>query len=113
MKKEFYTIILLLAVVFMSGCDKEETILTPSGNGTFTAKFSGYDAVTQKWSADEVITATSVLNTKVGNNYAIVAKDAKNNVFTITALSVIGIGSFKVTGTFLKSGKHIHQPIAT
>ena len=105
MKKQLYSIIILLAVIFIAGCDKQETILSASGSGTFTAKFSGYDAATQKRSTDEVITATSVLTTKVGNNYTIVAKDAKNNVLTIIALAVTGIGSFKATGTFLKSGK--------
>lgn len=105
MKKQLYAIILLFAVVFMSGCEKDETILTASGSGTFTAKFSFYNTATQKWSADETITATSVLTTKVGTNYTIIAKDANNNVLTITALGVTGVGNFKATGTFLKGGK--------
>ncbi len=104
--KKIYFLLLMLAVCF-TACKKDGA--NSDAKGTLTAKMSFYDSATQRWSANEDFTATSVVTTKVGSDYTIKATDAAKNSFTLTIKNVTGAGVYTVVNTSLvKGGKTLN-----
>lgn len=101
MKNQLYSALLLL-LVLVSACKKDETV---SASGTFTAKFSFYNTTTSAWSAAETFTAKTVVTTKTGNDYVIVATDANANVLTVYGVGITLVGKYTTRGVFVKGGK--------
>jgi len=100
MKKLIYSALFLL---FISACKKDETATAAAG--TFTAKFSLYDATAKTWSAAETFNAKTVTTTKTGNDYVIVATDASANVLTLYGVGITATGKYSTRGVFVKGGK--------
>ena len=91
-------------MIVLISCSKED-IAKAVSKGSFSAKFSFYDATTKKWSTAETFTAITVVTSKTGNDYVSIATDASGNVFTLYGIGVTGVGKYTSRGIYVKSGK--------
>lgn len=102
--KKHYTFLAIICLFIFSGCEKTEEAIT-NATGSFTAKFSYYITASSSWSPNENFVAKTVVTTKTGNEYVIVATDLSGNVLTVYGSGVTGVGKFQSRGIFVKAGK--------
>ena len=102
--KKHYVLLTIICLFIFSGCEKTEEAIV-NATGSFTAKFSFYTTASNSWSPNENFTAKTVVTTKTGNEYVIVATDLSGNILTVYGSGITGIGKFQSRGIFVKSGK--------